>query len=83
MAWMQQKKTWNNEIVVWDNLIVKLLNSNYLLIKDKLDYALHSQKSHFQDRMEKFDQLSNYVNEIKHDPVLQSILYENIQQLYK
>ena len=47
-AWNQQKKTWNAEIGVWDNLMVKLLSSNYLLIKDKLESTLHLQRAHFQ-----------------------------------
>lgn len=80
-AWRQQKGAWDNEILVWDQLIVKLLNSNYLLIKEKLEGALNTQREHFQDRFAKFDQLTSYVNEIKLDTDLHSVLYKDITVL--
>ncbi|KAI2804201.1 hypothetical protein BLOT_003180 [Blomia tropicalis] len=81
-AWSQQKKVWNNEIIIWDNLIIKLLQSDYILIKDKLEATLNQQKAYSQSRIEKFDLLNSYVREIRHDSVLQSVLYQDIEQLY-
>lgn len=80
-AWNQQKKTWSNEILVWDSLLVKLLNSNYLLVRDKLESILSTQREHFTDRMSKFDQLAAYANEIKHDTTLQTVLYKETSHL--
>ena len=60
---------------------MKLLQSNYLLIKEKLEGTLSTQKDHFQDRLDKFDQLTAYTNEVKQDPVLQPVLYQDISTL--
>lgn len=80
-AWNQQKKTWSDEILIWDNLLVKLLKSNYFLVKDKLENTLNTQRKHFADQTSKFDQLAAYANEIKHDTTLQTVLYKEVSQL--
>jgi len=61
--------------------MVKLLKSNYLLVKDKLEANLNVQKTFFQTRLEKFDLLNRHANEARQDPILHPILFKDIGQL--
>lgn len=79
--WSQQKKIWNKEINIWDSLFIKLLKSNYLLVNDKLKATIQSQNERLKERFAQFETLKSFVDEIKCDSKLQTILYTELDQI--
>ncbi|XP_046915888.2 uncharacterized protein LOC124496415 [Dermatophagoides farinae] len=79
--WHEQCDRWSEEIQVWDTLFIKLFDSNYQLIYDRLDKFLQQQRNLLHDRLIKLEQLQHLIRDIEHDDRLQSILHIDIDQL--
>ncbi|OTF77260.1 hypothetical protein BLA29_002049 [Euroglyphus maynei] len=79
--WPSQCDRWSKEINVWDSLFIKLFDSNYQIIYNRVEKFLEKQRHLLQDRLVKLEQLQNLIHDIEQDERLQSIMYTDIDQL--
>nr|XP_027203505.1 uncharacterized protein LOC113797344 isoform X1 [Dermatophagoides pteronyssinus] len=78
--WPEQCRRWSDEIAVWDNLFIKLFDSNYQLLYNRLDKFLEKQRCLLQERLSRLQQLQNLIHNLENDKRLQSIVYIDIDK---
>ena len=72
---------WKEEIQVWDNLFMKLFDSNYLLIRNRIEEIMDKQKTLLKERLTQFENLKYFIEQSNDNYQLRPILYFDIEQL--
>ncbi|KPM11715.1 hypothetical protein QR98_0102890 [Sarcoptes scabiei] len=73
--WLEQRKIWSQEITIWDEVFVELFDSNYHLVRKRIDEILCEQRSSLKERLKRLRNLECSIDRFNADENLRSILF--------